>query len=200
MLLLMATSAVLGHAVMRCAADFGFGFGTQVISALADMQGTNLSSVHIPYRDSKLTKLLMDSLGGNSLALMIACCSPSSQHVEETLSTLSYATRAKNIRNKPMVAVSYFLCLCLSVPYYAMLSCVATRCARLLIHCQIGMLLCAVHVSGMTAGLSQKCTCYSSPSTVGSAWSMGMLYALNGQLSVLVLLMSNCQCWLMGNW
>ena len=78
----------------------------QVISALADMQGTNLSQVHIPYRDSKLTKLLMDSLGGNALALMIACCSPSSQHVEETLSTLSYATRAKNIRNKPMVAVS----------------------------------------------------------------------------------------------
>ena len=70
------------------------------------MQGTNMSSVHIPYRDSKLTKLLMDSLGGNALALMIACCSPSSQHVEETLSTLSYATRAKNIRNKPMVAVS----------------------------------------------------------------------------------------------
>ena len=77
----------------------------QVISALADMQGTNMSQVHIPYRDSKLTKLLMDSLGGNALALMIACCSPSSQHVEETLSTLSYATRAKNIRNKPVVSV-----------------------------------------------------------------------------------------------
>lgn len=81
--------------------------GLQVISALADVgQGGSLSQVHIPYRDSKLTKLLMDSLGGNSLALMIACCSPSAQHVEETLSTLSYATRAKNIRNKPMVAVS----------------------------------------------------------------------------------------------
>lgn len=93
----------------------------QVISALADMQGSSLSQVHIPYRDSKLTKLLMDSLGGNALALMIACCSPSAQHVEETLSTLSYATRAKNIRNKPMVAVS--LCLlftsanpCLRIP------------------------------------------------------------------------------------
>ena len=67
-----------------------------------------MSQVHIPYRDSKLTKLLMDSLGGISLALMIACCSPSAQHVEETLSTLSYATRAKNIRNKPMVAVRAF--------------------------------------------------------------------------------------------
>ena len=88
----------------------------QVISALADVgQGGGLSAAHIPYRDSKLTKLLMDSLGGNSLALMIACCSPSAQHIEETLSTLSYATRAKNIRNKPMVAVSlvhHLLCTC----------------------------------------------------------------------------------------
>jgi len=98
---------VLCHAVLcNCTEDLNV---VQVISALADMQGTNLSSVHIPYRDSKLTKLLMDSLGGNALALMIACCSPSSQHVEETLSTLSYATRAKNIRNKPMVAVSLLL-------------------------------------------------------------------------------------------
>ncbi len=54
-------------------------------------------------RDSKLTKLLMDSLGGNALALMIACCSPASTAVEETLSTLSYATRAKNIQNRPTV-------------------------------------------------------------------------------------------------
>lgn len=57
--------------------------------------------VHVPYRDSKLTKLLMDSLGGSALALMIACCSPSDAALEETLSTLSYATRAKNIRNRP---------------------------------------------------------------------------------------------------
>lgn len=42
----------------------------------------------MPYRDSKLTKLLMDSLGGSALALMIACCSPHAEHVEETLSTL----------------------------------------------------------------------------------------------------------------
>jgi hypothetical protein len=55
------------------------------------------------YRDSKLTKLLMDSLGGNALALMIACCSPASTAVEETLSTLHYATRAKNIQNRPTV-------------------------------------------------------------------------------------------------
>lgn len=52
-------------------------------------------------RDSKLTKLLMDSLGGSSMALMIACCSPALTSVEETLSTLNYATRAKNIVNTP---------------------------------------------------------------------------------------------------
>jgi len=72
----------------------------KVISALADARSA--SGVHVPYRDSKLTKLLMDSLGGNALALFMACCSPSARSVEETLSTLHYATRAKNIVNKPM--------------------------------------------------------------------------------------------------
>ncbi len=47
----------------------------------------------------------MDSLGGSSLSLIIACCSPSAQHVEETLSTLTYASRAKNIRNQPIQQV-----------------------------------------------------------------------------------------------
>ena len=45
---------------------------------------------HIPYRDSKLTRLLQDSLGGNSHTLMIACISPADSNVEETLSTLRY--------------------------------------------------------------------------------------------------------------
>jgi kinesin family member 12 len=58
---------------------------------------------YIPYRDSKLTMLLMDSLGGTSKALMIACVSPSSAYVEETLSTLSYASRTMNIKNKPVI-------------------------------------------------------------------------------------------------
>lgn len=79
----------------------------KVISALAEssaaVRGGNEPPPHIPYRDSKLTKLLMDSLGGSALALMIACCSPTASAVEETLSTLSYATRAKNIRNRPAV-------------------------------------------------------------------------------------------------
>jgi len=56
---------------------------------------------HIPYRDSKLTRLLQDSLGGNSRTLMIACASPADSNFEETLNTLKYANRARNIQNKP---------------------------------------------------------------------------------------------------
>uniref|UniRef100_A0A8R1TTT1 Kinesin-like protein n=1 Tax=Onchocerca volvulus TaxID=6282 RepID=A0A8R1TTT1_ONCVO len=56
--------------------------------------------VHIPYRDSKLTRLLQDSLGGNSRTLMIACISPSDCDYVETLNTLKYANRAKDIKNK----------------------------------------------------------------------------------------------------
>ncbi|RHY56979.1 hypothetical protein DYB38_006458 [Aphanomyces astaci] len=72
----------------------------KVIAALGTKSNTQ---VFVPYRDSKLTKLLMDSLGGNSLTLMIACVSPSPVVMEDTLSTLNYATRAKNIQNKPTV-------------------------------------------------------------------------------------------------
>lgn len=78
-----------------------------MISALAEREAGGAAAVpHIPYRDSKLTKLLMDSLGGSALALMVACVSPASNSAEETLSTLSYAARAKNIRNQPVVQVS----------------------------------------------------------------------------------------------
>jgi kinesin family protein 3/17 len=58
---------------------------------------------HIPYRDSKLTKLLMDSLGGNSKTVMIANIGPADYNIEETLTTLRYADRAKNIKNAPKV-------------------------------------------------------------------------------------------------
>jgi kinesin family member 17 len=54
-------------------------------------------SQHIPYRDSKLTRLLQDSLGGNTKTVMIAAISPSDFNYEETLSTLRYAARAKSI-------------------------------------------------------------------------------------------------------
>ena len=56
---------------------------------------------HIPYRDSKLTCLLKQSLGGNSFSLMIACLSPSDNYFEENISTLNYATKASFISNLP---------------------------------------------------------------------------------------------------
>lgn len=71
-----------------------------VISALGD--STKRGS-HVPYRDSKLTRLLQDSLGGNSRTLMIACVSPSDRDFMETLNTLKYANRARNIKNKVVV-------------------------------------------------------------------------------------------------
>ncbi|XP_066543248.1 kinesin-like protein KIF21A isoform X2 [Amia ocellicauda] len=71
-----------------------------VISALGDK---SKRSTHVPYRDSKLTRLLQDSLGGNSQTVMIACISPSDRDFMETLSTLKYANRARNIKNKVMV-------------------------------------------------------------------------------------------------
>ena len=74
----------------------------KVISLLAG-DAKKLKEKYIPYRDSKLTMLLMDSLGGTSKALMIACVSPSSAYSEETLSTLNYACRAMNIKNKPVL-------------------------------------------------------------------------------------------------
>uniref|UniRef100_A0A2C9KXJ1 Kinesin-like protein n=1 Tax=Biomphalaria glabrata TaxID=6526 RepID=A0A2C9KXJ1_BIOGL len=58
---------------------------------------------HIPYRDSKLTKLLADSLGGNGISLMIACITPASSNVTETMNTLRYASRAKKIKTKPTI-------------------------------------------------------------------------------------------------
>ena len=58
---------------------------------------------HIPYRDSKLTRLLQDGLGGNAKTVMIAAVSPADWSHEETLSTLRYAQRARNIRNQPRV-------------------------------------------------------------------------------------------------
>ncbi|KAK7087618.1 hypothetical protein V1264_021644 [Littorina saxatilis] len=58
---------------------------------------------HIPYRDSKLTKLLSDSLAGNGITLMIACITPSSSNITETMNTLRYASRAKKIKSKPTV-------------------------------------------------------------------------------------------------
>lgn len=67
-----------------------------VISALVDGKTS-----HIPYRDSKLTKLLQDSLGGNAKTIMLANINPFILHYDETLGTLRYASRTKMIKNKP---------------------------------------------------------------------------------------------------
>lgn len=69
----------------------------RVINTLVERSG------HIPYRDSKLTRLLRDSLGGKTKTCIIATISPSIHSLEETLSTLDYAHRAKNIKNKPEI-------------------------------------------------------------------------------------------------
>lgn len=58
---------------------------------------------HIPYRESKLTRVLQDALGGNSRTLMLACVSPADNSFDETLNTLKYASRARFIKNKPTV-------------------------------------------------------------------------------------------------
>lgn len=68
-----------------------------VISALGDK---SKKATHVPYRDGKLTRLLQDSLGGNSQTTIIACVAPTDRDFMETLNTLTYANRAKNIKNK----------------------------------------------------------------------------------------------------
>lgn len=69
-----------------------------VISSLTDPKST-----YIPYRDSKLTRLLQDSLGGNTKTVMIANIGPADYNFDETINTLRYANRAKNIQNKPRI-------------------------------------------------------------------------------------------------
>ncbi|KAF2671781.1 kinesin-domain-containing protein [Microthyrium microscopicum] len=69
----------------------------RVINGLVDRTS------HIPYRESKLTRLLQDSLGGRTKTCIIATLSPARSNLEETLSTLDYAFRAKNIKNKPQI-------------------------------------------------------------------------------------------------
>ena len=74
-----------------------------VISALGDDKRRRAKGAHVPYRDSKLTRLLQDALGGNSRTVMVACVSPADANLDETLNTLKYANRARNIVNTPVV-------------------------------------------------------------------------------------------------
>jgi kinesin family protein 11 len=81
----------------------------RVITSLTDHQA------HVPYRESKLTRILQESLGGRAKTCIIATVSPSCQSIDETMSTLDYAARAKNIKNKPEVRATYnrpLLCYC----------------------------------------------------------------------------------------
>jgi hypothetical protein len=76
-----------------------------VIKALVDREADKRlgKKTHVPYRDSVLTRLLSDSLGGNSKTLMIAACSPAESNKEETISTLRFAAQVKSVKNKPKV-------------------------------------------------------------------------------------------------
>jgi kinesin family protein 18/19 len=69
------------------------------VLAEASTKGTK-KTIFVPYRDSKLTRLLKDSLGGNTKTIMIGCVSPSLQCYEETLNTLKYASRARAIKKR----------------------------------------------------------------------------------------------------
>jgi hypothetical protein len=77
-----------------------------VISSLVENTNRMIAGrkeVHVPYRDSKLTRLLQDSLGGNSQTMMLACVSPADSNFAESISTLRYASRARKIQNKARV-------------------------------------------------------------------------------------------------
>lgn len=76
---------------------------SKVIMSLSE----NNPKTYVPYRDSKLTRLLKDSLNGNSITLIIACISASEFNYEETLNTLNYASFAKSIKISPMINFNY---------------------------------------------------------------------------------------------
>jgi hypothetical protein len=88
-----------GNAINQSLTSLG-----NVISALADQAtGKAKPGSHIPYRDSNLTRMLQQALGGNSSTIMVCAIRPGHPYYEETLNTLKYADRAKKIKNKPVV-------------------------------------------------------------------------------------------------
>ena len=80
---------------------------SRVISSLSELAAgrKSRSDAYVAFRDSKLTRILADSLGGSALTLIIACCSPADGDYDETMNSLEYAERARRIRNAPMVHV-----------------------------------------------------------------------------------------------
>jgi hypothetical protein len=81
-----------------------------VITALAEKSNFPNKKVLVPYRDSKLTCILQDALGGNAKTIMVCAISPADINFEETVGTLRYADRAKQIKNKPKVALALTSC------------------------------------------------------------------------------------------
>ncbi|KAK5648918.1 hypothetical protein RI129_003810 [Pyrocoelia pectoralis] len=77
--------------------------GLLALGNVISVLGGDKQQSYVSFRDSNLTRLLKDSLGGNSITLMIACVSPADYNLEETVSTLRYADRARQIKNKPVV-------------------------------------------------------------------------------------------------
>ena len=104
----LKTSGITGGEHLKETANINkslFALGS-VISTLGDIStGKKAKTTFIPYRNSKLTMLLADSLGGKALAMMIACVSPIAASIEETRRTLAYASTTRSIQNKPEIAV-----------------------------------------------------------------------------------------------
>ena len=95
-----------GTAVENCHINKSLLALGQVISVLSDRSSAiHNQGTYVPYRDSKLTKLLMDSLGGSCKTVMIACVSPATCYIDETINTLKYANRASCITNCPAVRI-----------------------------------------------------------------------------------------------
>lgn len=67
------------------------------------IKGLSEGQSHVPYRDSKLTRIIKDSLGGNAKTTLIVTCSPHQMHVSETISTLRFGENAQKIKNKPKI-------------------------------------------------------------------------------------------------
>ena len=91
----------LGQVIKALALDGSSRSGSTALAPSGS--GVGRLAPHVPYRDSNLTKLLSDSLGGSALTLMIACCSPFLAYADESMRTLHYACSAGAIRNRPVV-------------------------------------------------------------------------------------------------
>lgn len=91
---------------MRLKESVGINQGLLSLGKVIRALTTNTSAVHVPYRESKLTRFLQDSLGGNSRTVMLACISPAEINLPETLNTLQYASRARSVQNKVVANIS----------------------------------------------------------------------------------------------